>query len=160
MLTPNGSSMSDFNPFEERELTLRERVANQLERTGALWRIDVAQSVFSLIACGIYVIDTYSDEAAELNWKWYIEISLTAFFALDYCLALFLAPSKLRYLFSAFAIVDLLTILPVFIPIFLQGRREGTVNLGILRVVRVLRVLRAYATLRPVRRVRRGRLLF
>lgn len=133
---------ADVTTFEERELTLRERVAGYLERTGTLWRIDVIQTVFSLIACVHYVVATYDAEQTDRDWMWLVEVILSGFFALDYLLALFLAPSMLRYVISPFAVVDLLTILPVFIPIVFQGRPGGAVNLGILRVIRVFRVLR------------------
>jgi hypothetical protein len=62
-----------------------------------------------------------------------IEIILTALFTVDYILHLYAAPHRLRYVFSWFGIVDLLSILPFFLGLF------GTQYLRIFRIVRLLK---------------------
>lgn len=63
-----------------------------------------------------------------------MEIIVTAIFTIDYLLRIFAAPKRLRYVFSFFGIVDLLSVLPFFLGLF------GTQYLRALRIARFLRL--------------------
>lgn len=69
-----------------------------------------------------------------------IEWLFFAMFALDYLLRLFVAESRLAYVFSAPAVIDLLSILPILS--LASSAKIGF--LRILRVFRILRILRGY----------------
>jgi voltage-gated potassium channel len=81
-----------------------------------------------------------------------IEIITVGFFAIDYILRLFTAEyefpgfgrvrAKFRYMFSFFGIVDLLSFLPYYLPIFFPA---GAAAFRMLRVIRILRIFRINA---------------
>jgi len=76
----------------------------------------------------------------------YFEWVVTCIFTLEYALRLFVAKKPLRYAFSFFGLIDLLSILPAYISLFSPGVRY-------LMVVRVLRLLRVFRILKLVRYV-------
>ncbi len=63
-----------------------------------------------------------------------VELTIVVLFSVEYCLRLFTAPRKLRYIFSVYGIVDLVAIVPFYLSL-------GTVDLTALRVVRLLRII-------------------
>jgi hypothetical protein len=65
-----------------------------------------------------------------------IEIVTTAFFTLDYILRIYAAPERMKYVFSFYGIVDLLSILPFYLG-FLGTQYIRAFNL--LRVIRLVR---------------------
>ncbi|WP_227430962.1 ion transporter [Psychrobacter sp. I-STPA6b] len=71
----------------------------------------------------------------------YAEWFFTILFTLEYLLRLFSAPNRLRYVFSFFGIVDLLSVLPSYLSLFFGGVQY-------LIVVRVLRMLRVFRVLK------------
>ncbi|WP_027002899.1 potassium channel family protein [Hugenholtzia roseola] len=93
------------------------------------------------------VIESYKD--IESSYKIYLlsfEYFTIYVFSVEYLLRLFSAPAKykykhrgiayLRYVFSPLAIIDLLAILPFFLPMLGWG------DLRLLRLLRVLRIVR------------------
>ncbi|MBU1167902.1 ion transporter [Patescibacteria group bacterium] len=80
-----------------------------------------------------------------------IEFVSVFFFSLEYIGRLVAAPNKLKYIFSFFGIIDLLTILPTFL---------GLTNLTFLKSVRILRILRFLRMLRLAKILRQSRRSF
>ena len=93
----------------------------------------------------------------EPLWSEYIEIIFGVIFSFDYILRFYVARSRVNYVSSAFAIVDLLTVLPVWITVCLNLAMSGSIftpqggslsnqaaqqmeQTAILRPIRVLRV--------------------
>lgn len=74
-------------------------------------------------------------------WFFYAEWLFTFLFTVEYSLRLFSAPNRLRYMFSFFGIVDLLSLLPSYISLFIGG-------IHYLLVVRILRMLRIFRVLK------------
>lgn len=74
---------------------------------------------------------------AVLRWT---EISLLAIFSVEYVLRLWAAPNRVGFMFSFFGIVDLLAILPFFLPVP-----------GDLRTVRAIRLMRLFRILKMAR---------
>lgn len=62
-----------------------------------------------------------------------LEVAVTSAFTLDYLLHIWGAPQRIRYVFSFFGIVDLLSLLPFYL---------GFLAIPYLRVVRLVRLLR------------------
>ena len=96
---------------------------------------------------------TFDDLHAKFGpWLVTVEAITVAFFALDYCLRLwtakFLRPSLsepkavLRYIFSFSGLVDLLSFLPYYLPVFFPS---GAVAFRMFRVARVFRLFRVNA---------------
>ncbi|OOS21524.1 ion transporter [Moraxella lincolnii] len=70
----------------------------------------------------------------------YAEWFFTILFTIEYGLRLFSAPNRLRYAFSFFGIVDLLSLLPSYLSLFFAG-------VHYILVVRILRLLRIFRVL-------------
>ncbi len=75
-----------------------------------------------------------------------VECSALAFFTLDYLGNLFFAENRVRYIFSFWGLVDLISILPSYLMILNLTALQGAKVFRILRVVRVLRVLKMART--------------
>ena len=71
----------------------------------------------------------------------YAEWFFTILFTIEYALRLFSAPNRLRYVFSFFGIVDLLSVLPSYLSLMFVGVQY-------LLVIRVLRILRVFRVLK------------
>ncbi|MBI5793576.1 ion transporter [Candidatus Uhrbacteria bacterium] len=63
-----------------------------------------------------------------------IEIATTSIFTVEYLLHIWAAPKRLRYMFSLFGIIDLLSILPFYAGLF------GTQYIKALRLIRLVRI--------------------
>ena len=70
----------------------------------------------------------------------YAEWFFTILFTIEYLLRLFSAPNRLRYVFSFFGVVDLLSVLPSYLSLMFVGVQY-------LLVVRILRILRVFRVL-------------
>ena len=121
---------------------------------------DVASQVYDafnilsiVINLVVSVMVTFDDLHAKFGpWLVTVEAITVAFFALDYCLRLwtakFLRPSLsepkavLRYVFSFSGLVDLLSFLPYYLPVFFPS---GAVAFRMFRVARVFRLFRVNA---------------
>ncbi len=68
------------------------------------------------------------------------EIAFTIFFTLEYLVRIYISPKPLKYIWSFWGIIDLLSILPTYVGIFYNGYR-------FLRAIRILRLLRAFKVL-------------
>ena len=71
----------------------------------------------------------------------YAEWFFTILFTIEYMLRLFSAPNRLRYAFSFFGIVDLLSVLPSYLSLIFGGVQYLLV-IRILRILRIFRVLK------------------
>ena len=101
----------------------------------------------------VSVLYTFEDIKAQYaSWLTAIEIITICFFAIDYFLRVWTADilySELpkgkafrKYIFSFMGIVDLLSFLPYFLPIFFPA---GTVVFRMIRIVRIFRLFRINA---------------
>lgn len=85
----------------------------------------------------------YTPNAQVLYQLFLAEVFFTTLFTVEYLLRLWCTPSKERYAISFFGIVDLLTMLPMYIIwIFPHMAVEYIALLRVLRILRVLRVLK------------------
>ena len=71
-----------------------------------------------------------------------VEITAVIFFSIDYLGNLYFAPNRVKYFFSFWGLVDLISILPTYLSLMNLTALQGTKVLRVLRVVRVLRVLK------------------
>lgn len=70
-----------------------------------------------------------------------LEWVFTILFTIEYGLRLFAAPNRLRYALSFYGLVDLLSLLPTYLSLFISGVQY-------LLVIRVLRILRIFRILK------------
>ncbi len=123
----------------EPNLRIKERVAFCLQDSKSVAGkvVDLILLVFNLIACALFVVNSrYGDElppALQL-----FDVIVVTVFSVEYMLRVWVAEKKLKYIFSFYGLVDLVSILPSFITLselrFLSG-------LKVLRVLRFIRFL-------------------
>lgn len=77
-------------------------------------------------------------------WFWVLEWFLTILFTIEYVLRLYCVRHPLKYAFSFWGIVDLLSILPNYLAIFVQYSAKSFVILRSVRLLRVFRVLKLW----------------
>ena len=126
-------------------------VGNDLDRISRIYDyINAGAIVINLLFSILY---TFDEVKAQLgSWFVLVEGVTLAFFTVDYVLRLLTAgelydelsePHALRkYIFSFAGIVDLLSFLPYYLPIFFPA---GTVAFRMIRIVRIFRLFRINA---------------
>ncbi|MEO0349348.1 MAG: ion transporter [Cyanobacteria bacterium P01_A01_bin.15] len=120
---------------EQSKNTLRQRIRAELEEaeTGLGLGVNIAIATLILLSAGIFVAETYplpGPLAAGLrNVDWLI----LAVFVLEYAIRLWAAERPFRYAISPYAIVDLVSILPLL---------TGVFDMRSLRLIRWLRILK------------------
>ena len=95
------------------------------------------------------VVIVMLESVPEFNVKYashfsVIEWVLTIVFSIEYLLRLWISPKPIKYVFSWWGIIDLLSILPTYISFFMVGYHY-------LLVVRIFRLLRVFRVLKLVR---------
>ncbi len=71
-----------------------------------------------------------------------VEIVAVIFFTIDYLGHMYFAKNRVKYFFSFWGLVDLISIVPTYLTLLNLTALQGTKVFRILRVVRVLRVLK------------------
>jgi voltage-gated potassium channel len=93
-------------------------------------------SVVTIMAETVEGIDhLYHKELTILEWIF------TVVFSLEYALRIFVSKKPLKYIFSFYGLIDLLSLLPMFLSIFFKGSHILS-SLRILRLLRIFRVFR------------------
>jgi voltage-gated potassium channel len=80
------------------------------------------------------------------RWLIGLEWFFTILFTFDYIIRIWIVTNKARYLFSFFGIVDLLSILPTYLGLFLVGAQ----SLMVIRSIRLIRIFRIFKLSRYV----------
>lgn len=107
--------------------------------------------LFDLILLGIILLSVLlvmleSVEKLDVKYHSFIIICewiITIFFTIEYILRIFSNKKPLNYIFSFYGIVDLISILPMYLSFFIPGSR-------MLSVIRALRLLRLFGILNLV----------
>lgn len=112
-------------------------------REGKLF--DIALIYIILISVLAVLLDSVSFLSGQYRVYFRaIEWTLTIFFTIEYSLRIYCSPNKWRYIFSYYGIVDLLSIIPSYLSLFITG-------VSYLLIIRLLRVLRIFRILKLVR---------
>ena len=109
---------------------------------------DICLIVLVLINVCLVIADTFNLPEKIKKISYYVEIVSVIIFTIEYILRIwtsdFLFPSKkwfvakLKYIFSFLAIIDLLAILPFYLPFLI------TIDLRVLRMLRIIRLFRVF----------------
>ncbi|MHC4904981.1 MAG: ion transporter [Planctomycetota bacterium] len=103
---------------------------------------DITLIVCILASVCVVMLDSVDTISKQYHGVFYgLEWFFTALFTIEYILRLYCVPSKLKYTTSFFGIIDLLSILPTYLGIFIGG-------MTYLKVIRILRVLRVFRILK------------
>lgn len=98
--------------------------------------VAILLSVFTIMAETVEGIDQrFHRELIVLEWIF------TIVFTIEYLTRIFVSKKPFRYIFSFYAIIDLLSILPMFFSLFLVGSHILS-SFRILRLLRLFRVFR------------------
>lgn len=105
-----------------------------------------------MVSCGFYIMSTY--EALSRPFI-IVDVIFACIFAVDYILWFIAAQNKLLHIFMPMPVVDILTIVPVFLD--LAG--DAFVRLDFLRFLRFLRVIRIFRVFKILRVLRMWRVM-
>jgi voltage-gated potassium channel len=94
-----------------------------------------------LIIASITILMLESVQEINTKWAWlfkYLDWVITALFTIEYLLRLWVADKRAKYVFSFFGLIDLFSILPLYLSLVITGSH----TLAVIRVLRLLRVFR------------------
>lgn len=134
-------------PTTEAITHLRNRIHIIVEgtdtRLGKLFDIVLLMAILASVA--VVMLDSVLYMRLQYGTLFrYAEWFFTILFTIEYILRLFSAPNRLRYVFSFFGVVDLLSVLPSYLSLIFGGVQYLLV-IRILRILRVFRVLKLEA---------------
>jgi len=138
-------------PRRSAKALLNEIIFGYDTRAGRLF--DLCVIVLILLSVMVVLLD--SEAAFHARWQrelYMIEWGFTLLFTIEYMLRLYCTTDMRRYAFSFYGVVDLISILPTYLALFLTGA-------SYLSVVRILRVLRIFRILRLISYVGEANLL-
>ena len=101
---------------------------------------DIALIIAILTSVVVIMLSTLEWAGEHRGLFFGIEWALTGLFTIEYITRLCVVKRPLRYAFSFFGIIDLLSILPAFLGLFIVGGEE----LMVVRTLRLLRVFRVF----------------
>lgn len=110
---------------------------------GAGW--DIFQVFLSVVACVMYIAESYEASYAAGQVYEMSELIYTQFFAIDFLFNWFIANSTKQHFTSLMSIVDIITVVPVYVTLFVGADAP---NLSLFRFVRILRLIRILRTFR------------
>lgn len=114
---------------------------------------DVGLIICIVLSVGVVLLDTVPDIHAAYGGLLYVlEWVFTLFFTAEYALRLWSINNRMLYAKSFYGLVDLGSILPTYLSLFIPGAQS-------FLVIRILRVLRVFRVLRLVQFVGEGEML-
>mmetsp|Transcript_1431 Transcript_1431/g.5272 ORF Transcript_1431/g.5272 Transcript_1431/m.5272 type:complete len:1180 (-) Transcript_1431:74-3613(-) len=130
------------------EISLPERIRYHISHSRAGQGIEAVTAIMSFISCITYIWETYLSFTPLLMMI--SEVIFANFFAFQYFILFYESKSKLGYFFSLQALVDLVTVLPVFYVLGMGGSYQFD-SVSVLRFGRVLKFARVMRLLRIFR---------
>jgi len=126
------------------EISLRDRIHEIIFEadTPAGKAFDVSLLIMIVLSVVVVSLETIEGLAVNYGRAFYlIEWGLTILFSLEYLLRIYSVNKPLRYIFSFYGIVDLLSILPTFLSLFVAGS-QYLITIRALRLLRIFRVFK------------------
>jgi voltage-gated potassium channel len=126
--------------------SLKSIIESSDSKTG--FAFDIFIQVLIVVSLILLTIDTLPDLTAGTRTAlWYSRLVIVLIFTAEYLLRIYVADSKLKFIFSFYGIVDLLAILPFYI--------SAGVDLRSLRAFRLLRLFQTFKLVRYSKAVQR-----
>ena len=101
---------------------------------------DIALLFFIILSVLTVMIETVPSMKEYMFLFYILEWIFTIVFTIEYALRLYVVYKPMKYATSLYGIIDLLSILPTYISLFLMG----TQHLAVIRALRLLRVFRIF----------------
>lgn len=95
--------------------------------------------LISVLAVMLDTVDAINQEYG--NWLLYAEWFFTLLFTIEYITRIYIADKPLRYVFSFYGLVDLVSVIPTYLALIFPGANY-LLMIRILRVLRIFRVLK------------------
>ena len=145
--------MADRHTWQARRKRVSEIIEVGYDQDWASRLYDVVNALAIFVNLAASILYTFDQVCAQWGWLLLaLEQITVAFFAADYCLRLWTAPAlrprlpgpraALKYTLSFSGLVDLLSFLPYYLPVFFPS---GAVAFRMFRVVRIFRLFRINA---------------
>lgn len=138
-----------------KEVSLREKIYTIIFEANTFYGklFDVLLIITILISSTIIIMESVSDIQQSLGKVLNMaEWLFTALFSIEYILRLYSSPSKRKYIFSFFGIIDFISTFPVYAALMFGG-------IEIIMVVRIFRVLRVFRILKLFRFIEASKFL-
>jgi voltage-gated potassium channel len=114
---------------------------------------DILLIIFIVLSVLTIILDSVIELHIAYGQIFFVlEWFFTIIFTLEYILRLISIKSPIRYVFSFFGIVDILSILPTYLSLFFVGAQQ-------LLVIRILRILRVFRILKLVQYTHQAQIL-
>ncbi|MFT6716290.1 MAG: voltage-gated potassium channel [Saprospiraceae bacterium] len=127
-------STNSNSPWKQK---LHEIIFEADTKAGKLFDVVLLWSI--LISVVVVMLESVESLKAEYGTYFtYIEWTFTLLFSAEYIARVISIKKPLKYIFSFYGIVDLLSILPTFLGVFISG----TQSLSVIRSLRLLRIFR------------------
>lgn len=127
----------EFSPFRER---LYEIIFEADTPKGKLFDVVLLICIFaSVIVVMLETVPTYDEKYGDLFKV--LEWIFTIFFTFEYFTRIYTVHRPKKYILSFYGVVDLLSILPAYIGLFIVS---GTTGLSVIRALRLLRIFRIF----------------
>ncbi|MCK4763661.1 MAG: ion transporter [Candidatus Aminicenantes bacterium] len=101
--------------------------------------IDISIILINILACFLFVIDTYPIPEFARKIIWITEIIIITFFIIEYIARLYGSRNRIKHIFNIFSLIDLAAILPIF---FIFHMPDAALKIGFIKILRVFRVFR------------------
>jgi voltage-gated potassium channel len=124
--------------------TAREKIYQVIFGTDTVagQRFDILLIYMILLSVAAVILDSVGSLHEQYGvWIFRAEWLFTGLFSIEYLLRIYSSPKRLHYIFSFYGIVDLLSIVPTYLALFVPGASYWLI-LRLLRVLRVFRVLK------------------
>lgn len=113
--------------------------------TPAGQHFDIALIYLILFSVLAVVLSSIGSLQAQYGaWLFKLEWAFTLLFSMEYLLRIYSSPKPLRYIFSFYGFVDLLSIIPTYVALLFPGANYWLV----VRLLRVLRIFRVFKLVR------------
>lgn len=111
-------------------------------RTAMSRRIDLIILWAIILSVAAVMLESVKEIQEEFDYELSVlEWVFTILFTIEYLLRIYASKNPLRYIFSFFGLVDLLSIVPTYLGLLIPGSGYGRV-LRILRLLRIFRILK------------------
>ncbi len=136
-------------------MTLKKKIYNIIfeAETPEGKAFDLTLIVCILLSIGVIMLESVENIKAEIGlWLYVLEWIFTAIFTIEYVLRVWVVQNKKKYILSFYGLVDLISVLPMYLGLFLTGAHA-------LLIIRSIRLVRVFRVLKLARFVGEGQVL-